>query len=78
MTSRTISSRPVPCPRCRKSAAPRVDNEFFPFCSNRCRLVDLGAWLTEEHRIPGAPADVADENPRGGHAEPPDDPPLLH
>jgi len=26
---------------------------FRPFCSERCRLIDLGAWLTEQHAIPG-------------------------
>jgi len=30
---------------------------FFPFCSERCRLIDLGKWLDEEHRIPGPPAE---------------------
>lgn len=49
---------PVPhvkCPTCQReidwSQAP-----FRPFCSERCRLIDLGAWLTEKHAIPGEPA----------------------
>ena len=29
---------------------------FFPFCSARCKGVDLGNWVNEEYRIPGAPA----------------------
>lgn len=65
------------CPQCRKPAAPRADNEYFPFCSHRCRLIDLGSWLTEEYRVPGPPAEVAEENP-ATTAERPDDPPLLH
>ncbi|ELN4703517.1 DNA gyrase inhibitor YacG, partial [Escherichia coli] len=28
-------------------------NEFRPFCSHRCKLIDLGAWAAEEHAIPG-------------------------
>ncbi len=27
-------------------------SEYRPFCSDRCRLIDLGAWLTEQHKIP--------------------------
>jgi len=30
---------------------------LFPFCSQRCRLVDLGRWLDGEYRIPGPPLD---------------------
>jgi endogenous inhibitor of DNA gyrase (YacG/DUF329 family) len=39
------------CPICRKDAAPRRDNRSFPFCSPRCRAVDLGRWLGEEYRV---------------------------
>ena len=35
----------------------REDTPERPFCSERCRLVDLGGWVTERYRIPGAPAD---------------------
>lgn len=41
------------CPICGRPAAPRAANRSFPFCSDRCRLVDLGKWLGEEYRIPG-------------------------
>ncbi|HEY4239286.1 MAG TPA: DNA gyrase inhibitor YacG [Kofleriaceae bacterium] len=40
------------CPICKKPAAPRAENARFPFCSERCRLVDLGRWLGEEYRVP--------------------------
>jgi len=34
-------------------------NDAFPFCSERCRLIDLSRWLNEDYRIPGPPeADV--------------------
>lgn len=40
------------CPTCkRKGAAAPEQNPFRPFCSDRCRLVDLGAWLDGAHRI---------------------------
>ena len=41
------------CPICRKPVAPRGENRAFPFCSERCRLLDLGKWLGEEYRVPG-------------------------
>lgn len=37
------------CPTCRVSVA--SNSEFFPFCSKRCKLVDLGAWLKGDYRI---------------------------
>ncbi len=40
------------CPICRKPAAPRADNQSFPFCSPRCKTVDLGKWLNEDYRVP--------------------------
>jgi hypothetical protein len=33
---------------------------YRPFCSDRCRLIDLGAWLTEQHKIPDESAAVED------------------
>lgn len=39
------------CPICQKEVAPRTENPSFPFCSKRCRAVDLGKWLGEEYRI---------------------------
>jgi endogenous inhibitor of DNA gyrase (YacG/DUF329 family) len=48
------------CPTCRKAAAPRGENAFFPFCSERCKLVDLGKWFAGEYRIPVAPPPEGD------------------
>lgn len=39
------------CPICRSTVAPRPENPAFPFCSHRCRRVDLGKWLGEEYRV---------------------------
>jgi len=33
----------------------RATNPSFPFCSERCRQIDLGKWLNEEHRVAGEP-----------------------
>ncbi len=46
---------PRTCPICRKPVAPRGENRSFPFCSDRCRLLDLGKWLGEEYRVAGGP-----------------------
>ena len=44
------------CPTCR-GAAVKEGSKVFPFCSERCQLVDLGRWLGEEYRVPGDPVD---------------------
>jgi endogenous inhibitor of DNA gyrase (YacG/DUF329 family) len=36
-------------------------NTWAPFCSERCKLLDLGAWLDGDYRIPGAPVSENDE-----------------
>ena len=48
-----------PCPTCRKTGE-WFAGGFGPFCSKRCRLVDLGKWFSEEHAIsePLKPADL--------------------
>jgi endogenous inhibitor of DNA gyrase (YacG/DUF329 family) len=52
------------CPTCGKAAVkPRPENQAFPFCSERCRLADLGRWLNEEFRIP---TDEAPDGDGGG------------
>ncbi|MGK0445476.1 MAG: endogenous inhibitor of DNA gyrase (YacG/DUF329 family) [Bermanella sp.] len=43
----------VNCPTCSKSVEWNEDAKFRPFCSDRCRLIDLGQWANEEHAIPG-------------------------
>lgn len=42
----------VKCPTCRKETQ-WENNPHRPFCSDRCRLIDLGAWTQERYRIPG-------------------------
>ncbi len=41
----------VPCPICKKSVQ-WEGNPTRPFCSERCRIRDLGAWVAEEYRVP--------------------------
>jgi hypothetical protein len=49
--------------------APRASNPAFPFCSARCKLLDLGKWLGEDYRIPGPRAGDGEDRPRAGDAE---------
>lgn len=46
----------VDCPNCKKQHNWHDSKPYSPFCSERCRLIDLGAWAAEEHRIPGEKA----------------------
>ena len=42
----------VTCPQCGNVAEYTTDNPFRPFCSERCKLIDLGQWASENYRIP--------------------------
>lgn len=51
------------CPICKKRTEdPTVPSEFRPFCSQRCRLVDLDNWLNETYRISEPLEDTHDLN----------------
>ena len=43
--------RTFPCPRCGEPSH-WEDNAYRPFCSERCKLIDLGAWANEYYRLP--------------------------
>jgi endogenous inhibitor of DNA gyrase (YacG/DUF329 family) len=69
MTDRTRPPRKtVACPQCRKRAVYDETNPYRPFCSERCKLIDLGAWATESYAIPGEPA-----GPQAPESEDPED-----
>lgn len=42
--------RDIKCPMCRKSGD-WLATPFGPFCSKRCKLVDLGKWFSQEHAV---------------------------
>lgn len=50
------------CPTCEKAFDPPA-SDALPFCCERCRLIDLGRWLDEEHGLPALPDPEADETP---------------
>ena len=45
-------STTVPCPHCGGPALFAPENKWRPFCSERCKMIDLGAWANESYRIP--------------------------
>lgn len=49
-----MKPRLVNCPACGKPAPFDPGNPFRPFCSQRCRLIDLGQWANESYRVPTA------------------------
>ena len=41
----------VTCPHCGKEHPWDTNNRFRPFCSERCKMIDLGKWANEEYRV---------------------------
>ena len=52
----------VNCPTCEAKVVWREENKFRPFCSERCKQIDLGARAEEKYVIPGA-MPVEDQDP---------------
>jgi endogenous inhibitor of DNA gyrase (YacG/DUF329 family) len=62
-------SKMIRCPICKKDA-PWEGNDFRPFCSERCRLIDLGKWASDEYRIAGEQQETAGgDNKEKNHTE---------
>lgn len=51
----------VNCPTCGKQIEYSTRNAFRPFCSERCKQLDLGAWASERYAIPGPASDPLGE-----------------
>lgn len=58
-----MSKKPtvVNCPTCQKPVEWSVESPWRPFCSERCKMIDLGEWADEGHRIPGEPSYPLDD-----------------
>ena len=61
--------REVDCPHCGKPVPWTPESRWRPFCSERCRLIDLGQWFGEEHAIPGEPTLVDESADDGSNRE---------
>jgi uncharacterized protein len=58
--------RVAPCPRCGQRASLETANAWRPFCSERCKMIDLGKWAAGEYSIPAEDqAAGIDEEPPG-------------
>ena len=54
--------RLVTCPQCKKQSEYSSSNAFRPFCSERCKMIDLGDWANENYKIPvNTPNEEPDE-----------------
>jgi endogenous inhibitor of DNA gyrase (YacG/DUF329 family) len=51
-----MTKREIACPQCGKPTLYAAENLSRPFCSERCRLIDLGEWASEGYQIPVEPA----------------------
>jgi uncharacterized protein len=51
----------VRCPTCKKTSLWRQDNPARPFCSQRCKDIDLGAWASDAYVVEGAAPSTAEE-----------------
>ena len=52
---------PTPCPICKKPAADQKANPTWPFCCDRCKLIDLGRWLDGKYAIPAQSREAEEE-----------------
>lgn len=61
----TSASKPpvVSCPICGATVKWLAENRWKPFCSERCKLIDLGQWATEKYRVPVEPRPDEGEAP---------------
>ena len=53
-------------PTCQGPALFAPENRWRPFCSERCRMIDLGAWANDEYVVPGQPVEADDDIPPEG------------
>lgn len=68
-TRPSASPRQVACPACRGTSLYSPQNPWRPFCSERCKQMDLGAWASEDFRMPteAPPDDAPYGDPRLQH-----------
>jgi endogenous inhibitor of DNA gyrase (YacG/DUF329 family) len=65
-----VTLRTVRCPQCGAAVEWSPASRWRPFCSERCKLIDLGAWASETYRVPAEEAQD-DETPDGADPPPP-------
>ena len=58
----------VACPQCGKEVVWNSESPYRPFCSERCKMIDLGQWANEEYRIPVDEQQPDQSGDLSGHA----------
>ncbi len=63
--------RRVACPRCGAMSSLTPENKWRPFCSERCKTIDLGLWGSDGYRIPGnqAESEADSDDKTGSHPD---------
>ena len=64
----SAAARFVSCPQCARPVEWAATSRWRPFCSERCRTIDLGAWAAEAYRVPVVDATESDESSAAGPA----------
>ncbi|MGE5168815.1 MAG: DNA gyrase inhibitor YacG [Rudaea sp.] len=60
-----VKPQVVKCPQCGTPVPWMPESKWRPFCSQRCKLIDLGAWASERYRIPTQESEESDEGSFG-------------
>jgi endogenous inhibitor of DNA gyrase (YacG/DUF329 family) len=60
--SQTPKPRTIKCPQCGRPSLFAPENKFRPFCSERCKLLDLGQWADESYRVPVEKNSISSED----------------
>lgn len=69
-----MKTKLIACPGCGKETVYSPENPYRPFCSERCRLIDLGQWANEAYRVPTiSSSSTADQSPSEKDANNDDD-----
>jgi len=63
----TEKFKTVACPTCNQPVEWRPENKLRPFCSERCKLIDLGEWAAEKYKVPAEDGFSEDEFDDAGY-----------
>jgi uncharacterized protein len=66
------------CPTCAKKITYTASNPFRPFCSERCKLIDLGAWADEKYSVAGEKVEIPMPDYNDDSSSQDDGPPFMH
>ena len=73
-----MTKKIIACPKCGKDSEWSENNKFRPFCSERCRMIDLGAWANEEYQIAASTSDDENDYSTGDEPGARDATPTMH